>query len=607
MAFNLGPLSVENPYGLYALLSIIPFIILYLIKPKPKIMAVPSLMFFIKMSGANKITSFFKQLVKDWLFFLQLLALLLSMLIISQPAITYMHDITSSNTIIVLDASASMQTREGDSTRFQISVEKAKELLGRSNTIILAKYFPQIALKDAGYGEAKDFLNSLRATESSTRLGDALLLAGETLGSREGRIVAISDFLNTDGQDPETARAVLKSKKQVVDFINVASQEIKNNLGFIDLIAEDDSTTVYIKNFGIEQKTITLKAGLTEKQMSIGAGHVEPFVFQTSEGITKLEILEQDDLPADNTAWLSAPQQLKIKVLLITNNKSIFLENALKASNLVDLEIAEPPVIPKGSYDLYILQDINPKEILTGTFDELADYAEKGANIIIHSQENQKEIDLSPIAPITVSGVGDLTSLTIQQFNRFTKNMDFGSVKYYLKSQLSDGFITLVTADSTPMISYKQKGKGKIVYYGILEKSSDFKFQPSYPIFWTELLKFLTERQDIKKLNAKTNQMVILDSPQNVRTPTRLIPNTASLFLENSGLYVYEGKTVAVNLLDEKESAINSKEVRGQKSTDYKLEPVKDKTKYIFEYPLIIALILIFAFEVFYIKIRGDV
>ena len=136
MAVNLGPFSVENPYGIYSLLSIIPFIILYLIKPKPKIMTIPSLMFLIKMSGANKITSFFKQLIKDWLFFLQLLAILLSILIISQPALTYLHDITSSNTIIVLDVSASMQTREVDSTKAYRIINQIRRLsfISRRNT-----------------------------------------------------------------------------------------------------------------------------------------------------------------------------------------------------------------------------------------------------------------------------------------------------------------------------------------------------------------------------------------------------------------------------------------------------------------------------------------
>ena len=607
MAFNLGFFSIENPAGLLSILSIIPFLILYLIKPKPKIMTVPSLMFFIKMSGANKITSFFKQLIKDWLFFLQLLALLFAVLVIAQPAITYTHDITSSNTIIVLDVSASMQTKESSGTRFALAVEKAKEVLSGRNTIILAKYFPQISLKDVSRGEAKDFLNSLQPKESSTRLGDALLLAGETLGDREGRIVVISDFLNTEGQDPETARAVLQSKKQVVDFINVASQEPKQNVGFIDLIADDDSTTAYIKNFGLEQKTVTLRAGSTEKKINIGANHVEPFVFQTPAGITKLEILESDDLSADNVAVLSAPEQMKIKTLLITNNKSIFLENALKASGLADVTIAEPPIIPKDKYDLYVLHNINPKELLTGTFEEIAEKIEEGSNIIIHAQENQNELDLSAITPLPVSGMGDMTQLVVQQFNRFTKNIDFGSVNYYLNVNLPGGFITLVTAEKSPMIAYKQKGKGKILYYGILEKASDFKFQPSYPIFFTELLKFLTERQDIKRLNQKTNQMIILDSLQNVKTPTRNIPNAAALFLEDAGLYVYEQKIVSANLLDEKESAINSKEVRGQKSTEYKLEAVRDKKKYVFETPLLIILLALFAFEVYYVKIRGDV
>src|SRR5574341_2084798 len=220
MALSFGPISIGNPSGLWALLALVPLIILYLIRPKPKVLPIPSLMFFLKSSGARKLTSFLKQITHDWLFLIQLLLLLGLALTFAHPYTKYQHDVTASNTVIVLDVSASSQVQEGSKTRFDLAVAQAKKVLGNKNTIILAKDVPFIALQDASADEASKFLNSLKPRETVSKIGEAIILAGETLS--EGRVAVISDFINTGGQDPDVAKAVLQSKGLVVDFINIA-------------------------------------------------------------------------------------------------------------------------------------------------------------------------------------------------------------------------------------------------------------------------------------------------------------------------------------------------------------------------------------------------
>ena len=63
-----------SPIWLYALLLLIPFILLYLIGPKPKHKVIPSLMFLFKDLGRDKRTNFFRRLIRDLLFLLQLAA-----------------------------------------------------------------------------------------------------------------------------------------------------------------------------------------------------------------------------------------------------------------------------------------------------------------------------------------------------------------------------------------------------------------------------------------------------------------------------------------------------------------------------------------------------
>ena len=71
------PLSVTNKIGYYSFISILFLIFLYLMQPKPFKKILPSLIFLEKDSKKQNMTSFFKKFIKDPLFFLQLLLLLL--------------------------------------------------------------------------------------------------------------------------------------------------------------------------------------------------------------------------------------------------------------------------------------------------------------------------------------------------------------------------------------------------------------------------------------------------------------------------------------------------------------------------------------------------
>ncbi|MBI4918658.1 VWA domain-containing protein [archaeon] len=608
---SLGPFNLQTLWGLYALLSLVPLILLYLIKPKPKLLEVPSLMFFLKSMGANKITSFFKQFTKDWLFLIQILALLLITLILLTPFIEYFHDISAAHTVLVLDVSASMQTKEGSTTRFDKMIQKAKEVLGSRNTVVLAKYYNKADFKDQSKSETIDYLNTLRPVDTSTRLGDAIIAAGsileQTSKNKEGRIIVISDFINTEGQDPLTAKSILESKGLIVDFINVASTDKKDNVGFVKLIVDDQSSVAYIKNFNDYQKTVQLKVGDVNKELVLGPEQAEPFSFQTVGGVTKLEITPKDDLDVDNVAYLSAPQELKAKALIITNNESIFLTNGLKSTKLLDVEVTNPPIIPSGDYDLYVLYNINPNEILTGTFEDLKTKVENGANLIVHVQEDMDKVDFKGLINLPlIEKVRSGEDLIVQQINKFTKNVDFGKVEYFWMMGGGSTLSPFVTALNTTIIGMESKGKGKILYYGILEKSSDFKFSPSYPIFWTEVVKFLLEKQDISQLNHPTKDFLTFLKPQEVKNPSGKKIITQTLVLEEAGLYQLPEQYVAANLLDERESSLTATKSFAEKnSEEYSVKAVKEKQEFDLSPLIIFLLMLTLAGETFYIKTRG--
>ncbi len=598
-------ISVGNTVGLFALLSLIPLILLYLIRPKPKVIGVPSLMFFMKSVGRTRLTSFLRQFTRDWLFLIQLLILFLLSFSIADPFTTYAHDITASNTAIVLDVSASSQVAEDGKTRFEKAVAKAKSSIGRKNTIILAKNIPFIGVQDVDINDALEYLNTVQPTESISKIGDAMILAGEVLSGEEGRVVVISDFVNTGGQDPEIAKGILQSKELVVDFINVAEGK-KSNVGFANLELTESSTTVYVKNFDEQPRTTTLTVGAQKKQLSIAPQSVETYSFQNLHGVAKLELDIKDDFPVDNILHISYPSGENVRVLLVANNRSVFLENALKASGIVELTIAEPPVIPKEEFDVYIIHNVDMNEVLPGTFEEIGQKVDKGGSLVVYAQEESPKIDYKGLLPVKIAGVGDRSPVIVNQLNRFTKNMDFGILEHYFITEPRVEVTNILSVDNSSILSLSQKGNGRVVYYGILESASDFKFSPSYPIFWTEIIKYLTDIEDINSVNFDTGDTLIIERPVKIETPKKIL-NQNNLILEDAGIYKLGTKVLAVNLLNELESDVNAVAGAGAKSIEYELKPVKENRKFYFELVFLTASFILVFLELLYIKARGDV
>ncbi|MEM4254146.1 MAG: BatA and WFA domain-containing protein [Candidatus Woesearchaeota archaeon] len=600
-----GIVEIGRSAGLWALLFIVPLIILYLIRPRPKLMTIPSLMFFMKSSGATKLTSFLRQFLRDWLFLLQFLIIFLLASTLAQPFTSYYHDITSENTVIVIDVSASSQTKENGKTRFDIAVEKARSLLGAKNTIILAKDVAQIGIQDADFADSIEYLNALRPKDTTSRIGDAIILGGEVLAGKEGRIIVLSDFINTAGQDPHIAKAVVESRGTTVDFINTATGEHRTNIGIVDMLAEPTTTTIYVKNYEPTQQKIKVSIGTGAKDLTLAAHSIETFSIITPPDLTKITLNVQDDFPVDNTVYLSSPSGAKTKALLITNNASIFLKNALLASGETELTIAEPPIIPKDNFDVYIIHNINPKNILPGTFEDLARKAEDGASIVIGAQEDSDKIDYKGLLPVDIGGRSEGGFITVDQLNKFTRNIEFGAVDYFFSTTPKENTLTVLSVVGKPLVAIGRKGKGKLAYYGILEKSSDFPYSPGYPIFWTEFIRFLTDQQDVRNLNYKTGDTIILDALQRIETPTKILKKSAMIF-EEAGVYKFEdGRTLAVNLLSERESDINANTTMGAKSTEFELKPVKEKRKFEFEMPFVLLALILLFIELLYVKMRG--
>src|SRR3989338_2018627 len=223
--------NISNSYGLYEFLGLIILIILYLIRPRPKKKTVPSLIFFFKELGKSKKESFLRQFMRDFLFIFHLILVLLFSTAAVSP--TYISDesVINENTVLILDTSASSQTTYLGKKRIDEIKQEAFNHLDGKISIIILENEPIILMHDGDVVDAESLISQLKANDGVSRIGDAILAANNILQDKKGKIVVISDFVNTKGVDPFVAKKSLESDERFIRFIDIKKKA--NNIGIV--------------------------------------------------------------------------------------------------------------------------------------------------------------------------------------------------------------------------------------------------------------------------------------------------------------------------------------------------------------------------------------
>jgi hypothetical protein len=604
---------------IYAFLLLIIFILFHLIKPKPKYQVMPTLMFMFKDMGKSRSTNFLRNLITNLLFLLQLLAILFLVSAAAKPYTEVAKETLFKNTVVVLDTSASMKAPYEGKTRFDAAKKEAADALGSVNTLILVKKVPQAVLIDESSGKAKNYITKLKATDAPTNIYAALSMAG-TYAKPDSRIVVISDFVDTSSEaELANLKKSLESQGIKVDFIKTSAPV--PNIGIVDLSISETKTTIVIKNFNPEASKIRIKIGNFEEERSIAAESREVFSFVTPPLANKVEIdiLEgQDGFKEDNVAYVSAPSDVKKRILIITNNEAYartYVYNAFDVMKTAEVSIAIPPKIPDlDNYDVFIFKDVNPNLILPGTFKGVEEQVRNGGkSAIIMVQDNFLAINYQGLMPMTpTTQIDSAANVVPTGEDSITSGLEFGVTKKYFEMQPIEGRTTsvLVAADdNTPIVLFNKVGSGNIVYYGMLDEDKAaetfFGKSPHYFVFWKRTLDLITNTPSVKNLNYNTGSTIAFATEQRIETPTGRI-TTRELPLDNIGLYTLQDRVIAINLADESESNILKDINLNHEEFLASAEKFKEKVPYELTDYFIYAAIIFLFIELLYVKFRGD-
>jgi hypothetical protein len=539
------------PLGLLALLTVVPLVVLYLVKPEPERVELPTLQFLTEQLGQSASSPLLERLLRSLLLLIQLVALVLLATSLATPYITVSEETTVEETVLVVDGSGSMTAVDGGTTRFSQAITAAGDEITGTTSVVLATGEPRVTARAVPPDEATAALDDLSVTAANGNLRTAISTASSIAGE-EAQIVVLSDF--ADESDWPDAIQSARAQGLRVELRQFAGGG-EDNVGLIDARFSGREVTVSVKNYGDQQVQRTLSLGNQQTDLTLAAGDVATRTFTVPAGGAPLEMTPGDSFPLDDTVYLAAPQDATIDVLLLTNDRNRFLATALSVIPEVELTVDDPPTtVDSDDYDVIVYSNVEPSRLLQGNVEAGRDLLEDGGGVAIQAQPNLPERygDLSLVEP---SGVAQVPSIRRTADDPLVRDITFSPPEAYVAGPLADGRSLVQTGDGSPLIATADRGSGRILYYGYIEQSSSFKFNFQYPVFWKRAVFYLAGRDTLPELNRAAGDRLQFDAETTIETPGGVVTATA-VTLDRTGYYRVGSRRIGVSLLSEPESAV---------------------------------------------------
>jgi hypothetical protein len=444
-----------------------------------------------------------------------------------------------------------------------------------------------------------------------------------------GRIVVISDFISWSGDSPVIARKVAEASGIKVDFITVNGRT--DNIGIVNGWFESSGDyKIVIKNFNMDARDVKIDVSINDKNVlsnSINVKGQSSEYFSISDlnlnpGITKISMGSDDALAVDNNAFVFMPQSMQRDILFITDNPKSPSIVALGLIPNTKVTTADPESIPSMPGNIVIASVALPQDALK----KLSDYVSSGGTAVIIASPNLTDMDILPVELGTLGN--NSTSLNIARQSTITTGIDIEKidVKKYFKAHLKNTAVGLVESgdkEKSAILAYWKYGKGTVIYSGLADPRgnniydplnenvwNDLHTLPDYPLFWKQMLDWIKGSLDVAEYNFKTGMLMKFPVSVTVNTPSDKV-TTDTLLLDEVGIFEVPGKSVAVNLYDERESnlvggGLTSQEsnVSASKEPVYNPETIR-KPRNFDNYFIIGAIFLVFL-ELFYLRWRGE-
>lgn len=493
--------------GLLALLPII--VLLYLLKLKRRPILVPSTLLWRRAVEDLVANSPFQKLRNNLLMWLQLLALLLLVLALARPVMN-LTGMSGESIILMVDLSASMQTREDDGrTRLDHAKDAALRAVeemstgnrvfgtmgARDEMMILGVANRPIPVQPMTSDRAllRSAIRSLEATDTQADLSDAARILHERTRIRttgddvlfepnpRARVVFISD-----GVVGAPALEVLGEVPRL-DYIHVGETTDNVGITLVDVRESFAGSLQYevftsLLNSAPEDRTVYLELVVDSevidvKRVDLPAGGTGGTVFLVGEDLRGLALVRianhTDALSRDDIAYAIIAPPTEMRVLLVSRGNP-FLERVLAVDPRVSLSVVRPDGYTSADdYDMVVLDRFVP------------DVTPPGNLVYINGVPRDLgfEVEGDPIKTPRVMDWSRVHPLT-PQFISF-EGMVVGEA---LPITIPPQATSLVQTGETDLISYHETDNNRIVVIGFDITRSYWPIDASFPVFFANLL-----------------------------------------------------------------------------------------------------------------------
>jgi Ca-activated chloride channel homolog len=339
-----------DPVAGIAGLALVAIVALYFLKARRPAHSVSSTLWWRSLTLDHQAAVPWQRLRLSWLLALQALAVALVVGALLQPALVVAQAL-GGQTVVVIDASETMQATDVAPSRFAVAVADARALVNRLGpharmTIVVMTADPEVLASTIGERQPLlGALSRLRPSAGPADLADALQLAVAAAGRHPSgtRLIVLSDGITEPLIEPVTLPFPVQYRRIGVSGENYGVTALTVLPG-----VTGESAVAHVQDFGTEPARLTVEmfAGghLADAQgvfLSPGAGQDVTFAVPPGTPYVRVTLLPGDDLPADNSALAVTSPPAKVRVLLVTAG-DVFLQKALALRPDVALSTEAP-------------------------------------------------------------------------------------------------------------------------------------------------------------------------------------------------------------------------------------------------------------------------
>ena len=481
-------MSFLYPIGLIALIGIPILIIIYIIKPRYQEKKITSTYIWRLSLKYKKKKRPIQWLQKSLLFFIQLLIITLLALSIARPEL--LLQAKSKEKVIIIDASASMNTESNGETRFEKAIKKIQDQVKTVDeddpmTLILCNNNPEYLVnRESSTKYIEYVLKNLECTFEEANYEEAIKLANKILDiNKDAEVILYTDHNF--------------SQEGYVTVYNLSNNEWNAGISSFNAVLKDGYYvfTATIENYNRSkrlevylnvdnkkyEKTIELNLSDNEKQeIVIDDLNISSFVSSKLSLLSNGEKIN-DAFDYDNEYMHYENQNRKFKVLLV-GEQTNFINASLQATNVCNVYKPKDGVVEYEGYDIYIFDNYEPEIIPTD-----------GAVWLINCPNVPDGLDYSIVKDVQGSFNLQETSVassTYQKIMAKTYKLNNVLVTKYQQVTSLGNYEVMMTCNGDPVVFTGKYAKNNVIVFALDIHYTELPLDINMPILFNNMVNY---------------------------------------------------------------------------------------------------------------------